>query len=435
MIIAIGFNILILLIGLVVLSFFYPFKRLCNVGNFGYAYGLGAGFLALQLFIYSVTGISWDGLYLLLPWGIIIALWVIKYRRQLQPTVIHLPRLSSLEKLLTIFILLLLFFAGIESILRPVSAWDAWASWMLKAKVFYIDGRINSSVFTYIASEYPLLIGLIGTYFYIFSGGINDTLVLLLSYGYYVSLGSIFYANIRKFQSRFLSLFSTFLLLSTQNLIRHGGRYEAGQADLPLGYYIFASALLLLDYLTVFNIRMLMLLQIFLFFTMQVKNEALPYALVVQFILVWFILKKKHYKHLIVIGMNIAAEVGWLLYKVYNHMPSNYLFDATSIHIERIGRIVWAMGMEFFRIDHWNLLWIAFFLSCILYLFQKKHNTITLLLVLFFMQIFSYMSVFLFTPVDPVIHIADTVDRLYIHIAPLALFVTILILKRRKIIL
>ena len=56
-----------------------------------------------------------------------------------------------------------------------------------------------------------------------------------------------------------MALIFTFLLLSTQNLVRHGGRFEAGYADLALGFYIFLSVLLLLDYLKIQNKKALFL--------------------------------------------------------------------------------------------------------------------------------------------------------------------------------
>ena len=143
------------------------------------AFALGFGFISTELFLYSFFGINWNIMSMLFPVIIIMVLtrfwkysWYLHFKK--------IPHIDRINMFFLILIIGLVFFVGFESILRPVSAWDGWASWLLKAKMFYIDGAVHPSQFLYSESEYPPYLSMYISFLYIGIGKVDDKAVLLL---------------------------------------------------------------------------------------------------------------------------------------------------------------------------------------------------------------------------------------------------------------
>lgn len=388
-----------------------------------YSFGLGVGIISLQLFCYSLLRINWNLINILVPWLIIFVICKDKFNFKVNTKV----KLSNINILLLLLIVSLVLFVGFESILRPLSAWDGWASWLLKSKIFFIDGWVNPNIFHYIESEYPPVISLMGTLVYIILGQIDDKAVILPFFIFYLSLGGVFFFSLRKIVGTTWSLVFTFLLLSIQNIIRHGGYLEGGQADLALGYYVFSSTMLLIAYIKHKSYKTFILLNIFLGTTALVKNEGLPFSIILELISLYYIIRHKNYKHLLIMLFWIIPIFGWGIFKNLNHLPNNYLLENTNIQVQRLGVILKEISKEFINIKNWNLAWVAFFVGFYIYLMQKKTLMVTILYLIIFVKLLVYVLIFMKTPINPIMHIDNVIDRLFIHLAPIAVFVTSII--------
>jgi hypothetical protein len=207
-----------------------------------YALGLGIGSISFQLFTYSRLKVPWNQLSIILPWIIIFAYLFYVERQKIHFIKLHFKgKFSKLDNFFGILLVVVIFYTGFEAWLRPLSAWDAWAIWLLKAKMFFVDGFVNPHVYHLLKDSYPYVINLAATFIYIILGKVDDRAVLLLFFSFYLMLGLTFFSFSRQRFGVFSALLFTFLLLSIQNLIRHGGRFEAGYADLALGFYIFTA--------------------------------------------------------------------------------------------------------------------------------------------------------------------------------------------------
>lgn len=420
------------LVGFLLIKDFNLLTKVSDWERLMYGYGLGLGLIALQLYLYSRLGIVWSIFTVIFPWCLYI-LFVFLKKDKLHFSFGLPQKLSFAEKLLIMMIVSLAFFVGFEALLRPLSAWDGWASWLLKAKIFYIDGKVNSGIFQYIQSEYPLLISLFGTFFYVFVGGINDRQVLLEFYFFYLVLGGVFFFGLKKYVGRKKALLFTFLLLSTQNLIRHGGRFEAGYADLPLGYYLFSSVMLCISYMKSKSLHTLILLQLFLVFATLTKNEGIPFALLVECFVVYSIWQSKRFSHFNTIGISAFVLLDWQIFKMIGHFPSAppYL-QFSHLYFDRVVTVCVELTREFFNFQNWNLVWIAFWLSVIFYIGHRKTKEMTLVVLLILGQIVVYFATFLITNTDPASHIRGIVDRLFLHVAPLAVFFTAMVVFKKE---
>lgn len=289
--------------------------------------------------------------------------------------------------------------------------------------MFFIEGGVTPHTFSYIPSEYPVVVSLMSTYIYLFIGKVDDRMVLLLYPAFYVFLGWAFYFSLKKFLGSKASFFFTFLLLSLQNVIRHSGRFEAGQADIVLGFFAFLCTTLVLIYLKNKNFRDLLLLQFFLAVTSLIKNDGISIVVMLECFIVFSVLKDRLNKRVLTSFIFLAPFIEWQLFKSSLKLPSAPSYIGGGLHFERISIIILEFGKEFLNITNWNFLWPVFFCSLFLLVFLKKtHNNAVLLNLLVCAQILVYMSVFLFTSPDPNFHIPNVANRAFLHIAPIALF-------------
>ncbi len=393
------------------------------------SYALGFGFIGIEMFILSVIGTKWNYGIILTPWVIFICYFFLKNRLYSYTSYFKLEFIGRAEKALMFLLVALVLFVGIESVMRPIQAWDGWDNWVFRANVFYLNGGIDNYYFAYTTDSYPLIVPLATSIGYITIGEIDDTAILLFYYVFYVALGILFYSSIRDFTGRRIALLFTLLLLGSQNLIRHGGRYEAGQADLMVGFYIFSGAVVLLDFLKLNSNRILFLLALLLGIASQIKNDTMPFILLSTCVVIYKILKEKKYSRFLLLAPLPSIIFTWELFKKINSLHPNFLFrNGIELHIERLPVIILHFFKEFGNIQNWNLMWIVFFFCVFIYIKQLK-SRILIPLFLFF-QIFFYVCIFLILPRSPVSQIDAISNKLLLHLAPLAVFTIALVVAK-----
>lgn len=383
-----------------------------------YSYGLGIVFIAYQMFIYSWIGFAWSINSIILPWIIFFFIIFILRKKYFLLKINYLFRLSYIEKIFFVLIGALIIFVALESLIRPLSAWDGFAIWLLRAKVFFFDGKIGDYIFEYSESDYPVGISLFATFSYIILGTVDDRAVLLIFFMFYLVLSVVFFFSLRRHTSSLNAFVFTFLLASIQNLIRQGGRYDVGHIDLALGYYFFMIVMLLIDFFNKRSLKILILLNIFLGFAPFIKNEGLIFSIIIEVFIVYALIKYKKIDYIFYTLFFLFPVLMWQLFKMYLPVPHGYL-EKGSLHISRIFVIYKEILKEFLNIYRWNLLWPIFFISLII---SKIKGHFNLVIVIIFFQMVAYLFVYLYTPLDPVLHVKSSFDRLLIHLSPLSIF-------------
>jgi hypothetical protein len=423
----------IISIGFCILQGFNFFSKKEKLISLPYSFGLGVGLISTQLYLYSRLNIPWSRLFVILPWVILIAVIVFRKKNDIHfkfpSKSYNFPRLQKTEILLLIGIIFSVSYTTFEALLRPASVWDSWATWLLESKIFFIDGKINPDIFNYLGSTYPLVYKLLGTFTYIMLGQVDDTAVLFMSTAFYILLAVLFFCMLRKKYTLLYSLLFTFLLVSTQNLIRHGGRIEAGIADLPLAYYSFICFTLLADYLKKSSSRTFLLLNIFLGITQLIKVEGTFFVLIVEAIIFVHMYNKKLYKQLWILLFWLIPLIDWQVYRKINHLDKNYftVFPFGFSFEKTIHSIVGTVK-ELINIKSWNLLWILYFYS--LFCFGiNKNKELFLLNILILSQLTIYMLIYIFSLGNGP---ESSIERLLLHVAPLALYSIAIGIKIQK---
>lgn len=386
-----------------------------------FSFGLGIGACAVQLILYSFLAISWKPEYLLAPWVFIAGMFLVINRKKFKNIQNVSPFFSALDKILLLLLGAVCLYVLFQSQLRPLSAWDGWAIWLYKAKVFFIDGNINPTHTVYFENDYPHFLSLAIAYIYILIGKIDDRSVLLLFSGFYIATGLATFSFLKTYISQTKALILTFLLLSTQSFIRHGGKWDAGYADLPLGFFFLCSSILSWKYISSKNIKILILLQIFLAITSQIKNEGLPFSIIIELLLLFTLFRLKKLKNMLFFLIWLIPLIFWKLYKKAHVFYANYLFNHTLLHINRLPTVLIEIGREILHIQRWNFFWIFITFCFVLFVLQKKSKLSILFYSIFFLQLLVYVGIYLITPHDVVGHVRNTIDRLFLQIAPLVL--------------
>jgi len=417
--------ILVVVIGYSIIFICNFLKEMSLFEKSPYAFALGVGAVAFEMFLYSIFKIPWNPAYLLTP-IVLIVIAAFKMMPKIRFKHKLFTNWSLIEKVILVLILLLIFFVAFEAQLRPVSAWDGWAIWLLKAKMFYIDGFVNPAVYKLLKEGYPFVINLSVAFLYTLLGKVDDRSVLLLFFCFYLFTSILFYTQVKKRTGNLFALVFTFLLISTQNLVRHGGRFEAGYADLALGFYFFVSLSLFLRFLKSWSNRDLIILSVILGITGLIKEEGISYILLISLFLVYSILKSKKYK-MIPLSFIYLIPIGiWQMFKLY-FGPFPGLYNSFVPHLNRTISIIYFILKEMINFQNWNLLWILFFIAFFTFNLSKKYFYIYCLI---FFQLFIYSCVFLISPYPPNVHIPNVMDRLLLHLAPISVFVTALVLYK-----
>ena len=419
----------ILFVGLTILAAANELRDNPLLKNIALSYGVGTGALAMQMMLYSFFAIPWTSYLIVLPWICLLIFSCFKHDkipiRFTKYTIASRP----IEKLLILGILLTIAFVLFESLLRPLSAFDAWANWFLSGKAYYLSGHIDPQYVKYANNSNAPILNLLIAFIYQTIGQANEQIAMLFFTFFYVSQIIIFYFTAKKYMSTKKALLFTFLLATTEDLIRHGGRYDVGYGDLPLGYFIFCAVAYLLEMAKTKSIKKLILFSLFITSAALIKSEGIPIYIITQS--VGFFLMRKNKKSFFVFGGSALVLLSWYIFTSIYHLPENP-FIQSGIKLYRIPSVLYYMIKEFFNIGRWNLLWIGFLASLP---FIKNNYISKILSIILLLQLFAYFLVYLMTPVPVAQHIPNSFDRLLLQVAPLAMLLisTVAIINKNKV--
>jgi hypothetical protein len=146
-------------------------------------------------------------------------------------------------------------------------------------------------------------------------------------------------------------------------------------------------------------------------------------------------LKNTLFKQLSLLVSSLLPLIIWSIYSKINNIPKHAFLD-DKVHIANIPEIIHGIFNEFVHISNWHLLWIVFGLTCLLFIFaHKKIASYHIFGLITLMQLSSYFFTFLVDTIPPQIHIPNVIDRLFIHLAPLAtFFIAYVLFNERKMI-
>lgn len=449
--------ILPLIFGWFILNIILPKKFFLGLlEKLALSYMVGVGLLSLLMFILSLSHITFTFLNIALSLMIII-LFCLLFKTGNGEFTTHLSKnhsdpLSFSNKILISAIIFICIYVFFRSLITPLEAFDSWAIYGFKAKVFYLARTVPLGFFTdltksYAHFDYPLFLPLIECWFYICLGSWNDQLVKVIFPLFFLSLVVIFYYSVKSFSGKRIALFSVLLLATIPYFINF---VKTGNADLPLAVYYFISIAYLIRGLKEFNKPLLYISSVSCGLAAWTKNEGLAISLfnIIIFLGVILIQRKLNRRNLflflqyVFIIFLIAAP--WLWFKNSLHL-SNDVINQDNLtlsnilnNLNRLPLILDCIGKNMFifkslvLFKSWNLIWP----STVIILFFNFKKIVRFPFLPIIISVFLYMGIWIFvyiiTPRDLSWHLATSADRLLVDIVPLVLFLDVLLIFGEK---
>jgi hypothetical protein len=432
---------------------FYPLTALA------FSWIAGMGVISLQMFFYSLAGLRFSVIGISLPWlvGAALCLFIPSWRGGLAEMLNfrfgeggNMPS-AWIRYLFYAIVGVQVLFALISGPSLPVNGWDAWAGWFFRGSVFYIAKNVSPAFLTdvtmpiHLQADYPLSIPLSITWVYTCLGQVDDQLVKILWPIQYFSLLVTFYFFAKELASQIHALFFTAFASLVPILMIHGGGLSpkmtfaglytsnfVGYADLPLAVTFLAAG----GFLSLGLMR-----REASFFTGAVffaglaawtKNEGMTFAIATIVLVVFcgFFARILSWKR----GLSLVAFLGlmmipWILYKKFfslqNEYVENFSFELFTSRLANLSTVLfWVIKGIARPFEFYNWTWY-------LYLFLLVRNVRRFfspgsfcLNVLLIFQLGSYILVYLVTPRDLEWHIKTSLDRLVLHLVPLALLIS-----------
>ena len=188
-------------------------------GKLGLSYLLGVGIFTLLIYVTNLIGLKITALNLVLLFlasSVSLVTFkrksIINFKSEILASA-RLEKIDFVDKFLLGGIAFFIISSFLNTLYWPVFKWDSLTLYDFRAHVFIETGFIKEAL-TSLGSSfyfgYPLLTSLLHTIIYIL-GGSNPKFIYSL---FYLSLGLIFYGQLRELISRKLSLLFTLMLLT-----------------------------------------------------------------------------------------------------------------------------------------------------------------------------------------------------------------------------
>jgi hypothetical protein len=326
---------------------------------------------------------------------------------------------------------LLFLFAAARAMMYPVWAWDAIAIWGFKARVFYLKGAINLCGFE-AHNYYPNLVPLLVSYLYLWLGQVNDYLVKIVFPLWGAALLGMLFGMLRRLGlTRTLALgVTTFFALNGITFITH---LHIVYADLAMTYFALGAAGFLYLWLTeAAPPRTLPLAALCFAGLAWSKFEGPPLAgtilLAAVLTLIW--LRPPRLARRL---LSLAWPVGGLLlgYLPWRLFTLSQGIETGSDHIlgfywQQLFQAIPALGLALINPTLFGILWPTALLALVL-CGKKIFTSPVLFLALFlggnFLAILLAYGVAPTSPFEFHLYLRATLDRLLLHLAPVAALV------------
>lgn len=328
--------------------------------------------------------------------------------------------------------------------------WDARYLWSLKAKFMFRSPTEWQTMFSpklfWAHPDYPLLWPGTLTWGWNWLGQESLLWPPWASLCFYISCALVLVWYLTAYASSIAGfLGGTFFLVLTPPLFWSVHQY----ADVPLAFFVVTSGLTLVSALRSGQAGLLMVSGLMAGLAAWTKNEGLWFLLCTGILLGGLkILKIKKgpsaaFPSLKAFLGGACIPMFWVLaLKIFLGKTGDYLGSERSAGDyltlifsgwERGATILQSFWNYLSNFPSWKGLWIFFFLACIVFPFKKKKNGHEgLLPVLMLLLNLGYLLAFLTTPYDLQFQIQNSLERLLIHTAPLALAFNFEILTFRQ---
>ncbi|QIK38601.1 hypothetical protein GWK36_12110 [Caldichromatium japonicum] len=351
----------------------------------GYGFMLAMFGVSLVLFITGLIGMRpaiWPVMVILVlvalgSWGRLRTWFSLRQRSDDRPSAKPTIWSNILWAVLIVYLIVRFVALGIDLVLQPIIAWDAWTTWIFRTKAWAETGQFvefisldawladqtGSNNYPLLAADYPLGVSLIALWPVLAYGEWNETAASLPWMACAIAIGFGFYGQARLWGiSPIEALFFTYILFSLPLLNIHIAL--PGYADIWLAAGLSLSAIAFFQWARTGDKRQLMLWLALALACLMFKREAA--AWIMLFIPAMIVARlSKPWQIRLVSVVLLFLLVNFLIGVIKIDMPFIGAFSLTPSLIEApwIGRFElnyynnWpAVWRHLFVYDNWHLL-------------------------------------------------------------------------------
>ena len=400
--------------------------------------GVGFGVSSLFSFLWIWVGLpltvyAWVESIL----AILLMIWLLFQNRE----ILRIPQVTVKQEFLwlsflaagALFFALNLILFGLQ---YPHGRPDAWINWNVVARFIYLGGADWQATFLrqWDHPDYPFLVPMTNAITWVLLGNASTWGPVALHFVLSLFAAGLLFAFVNIFRGFKQSILPVLIFTSLPFVVNQGMRQYS---DFLVAYLILAAGGLTLMYLQTKEKRIAVLVGLVIGLAGWAKNEGLMAILSVSFVWVLLALKKEGRTGLLryAIGL-IFPVVVIVLFKIFL-APSNDLISAQESLADKIFDIeryktIFSIAIPML----WNLgntpISIIGLIILTALLVGRSTNRITglwALAVIVLIQLTAYFGIFVLTPRDLAWHLNTSLDRLYLHILPLAFLLFFLWLK------
>jgi len=359
-----------------------------------------------------------------------------------------LQNMSFLEKFLICGISFEVIYAFFRALIKPIEAYDAIATYAIRSKIFYLGKSIPHDFFYNLSTlfphpDYPLNIPLSEAFVYMFLGSLNDQLVKAIFPLFFVAILGILYFAVKRLSGRTSALICTFVLATVPQFNNFATN---AYHDVPFAYYCFVGTLFLLYWFKeTKSLGYLCISAVMTALAGWTKNEGFVYCAANILLLLIFLFvsrrsikKKDVLSGVLYIGIVLLVLSPWLWVKLTANLVNSDVGSTTlgQLNVMKQAYKIWPIFYEFqrqiFGPKKWNLIWIIFIMSAIVYrkkLFDENQRYVTMSLMLVMSgYIFAYLI-----GRDDIWHMVGTTwSRMTMHFLPLTIYWLAILFSKSK---
>lgn len=415
------------------------------------SYGLGFGFVSLEMLAFYFMGLGFTVDGILALWLPIVAVNLARYMRERarQNTLSPVMTSSSKPRLLDIAlaggISFEVIYAVFRALIKPIESYDAIAIYAIRSKIFFLAKAIPADYFAGIArlfphADYPLNIQLSETFLYMSMGNLNDQLVKIIFPLFFAAILCALYFAIRRFASRTYALIFTFILAS----VPHFNNYAANAyLEMPLAFYVFIGGLFLLRWIEDNRaLGALVISAVAAGLAGWTKNEGLMYCAIYALLVFAYVAskgKKVERKDILYAvmysGIIFLICLPWALAKARWHIVNDEIAFASLNpanlvkQLHKLGPIAYEFQKQLFGPKKWNILWPVMVIVLIFNYRRALAIPARYVLAIISLALCGYVVFYMISYVDVVFFASKTWSRFMLDFLPLAVYLLAVILK------
>ena len=418
------------------------------------AFGLGNGAVVLEMFAFIVGNVPLMRWSLGIPWivlggAILYGCWRQGRFRRLRelfdlvsarPTAWYARARNSLgwlEGCVGVAVTLAVVDLLVRVLTSPFLYGDAIWFWTPKAKILYEHRLVPLTGFRdlgeFFHADYPLFVPLTEAWLFIWMGQTNEYVMKLLFPLYAVFLILGLWAFAARLCGRRAGMIAAGLLATTPIVLWQG---TAGMADLPLAFYFLLATAMLLRWFAAVQRPFLVLSAVFVGLTGWIKNEGLSFIVLTGCVVAAHLGTRRESgtvgrarEALLFGGIAAGVVVPSLVMRYALGVESDLGVPAVASLLplarERLWPITTALAGELFSPSRvartWNVAWYLLTGVVIVHGRALWRSLLRYPALLIVGQIAVYLGVYIITPHDLGWHVGTSLDRLLLHLYPLAL--------------